>query len=66
MIFYCFYVETTVHSEGLCDFCLLPDTIGGGGHYVHGRKNAYMVLDENWKEADHLADLAIDGRLVLN
>jgi hypothetical protein len=41
----------------------LPDTIRvikwqegemGRAHYVHGRKNAYRVLDENCKEGDHL------------
>jgi hypothetical protein len=51
----------------------LPDTIRvikwqegemGGAHYVHGRKHAYRVLDENWKEVDHPEDLAIDGRLI--
>ena len=62
-----------MHNKGLCYFCLLPDTVRvikwqegevGRAHYVRGRKNAYRVLDENWKEADHLEDLAIDGRLI--
>ena len=62
-----------MHNKGLCYFCLLPDTVRvmkwqegemGRAHYMHGRKNAYRVLDENWKEADHLEDLAIDGRLI--
>jgi len=28
------------------------------------KKKCIEVLDENWKEADHLEDLEIDGRLT--